>query len=235
MYTDDDLLMLSGIQHIAFCERQWALIHIEQQWAENMRTVEGTHMHERVDDPFACEVRKNVITLRSVSMVSYRLGLYGVADVVEFIRSENEEGVGMEGYPGKWRPIPVEYKRGKPKPDERDEVQLCAQAVCLEEMYGENLNIGKGYLFYGETRHRHEVIFSQELRNKVETYAQRMHQLFENGNTPLAIYKTHCKACSLVEICNPKAFSNPRKVNDYLKNVLEIDSECDFKSRPDLT
>lgn len=227
MYSDDDLLMLSGIQHFAFCERQWALIHVEQQWAENMRTVEGTHMHERVDDPFASEVRGRVITLRSVSMVSYRLGLYGVADVVEFIRSEKEAGVGMEGYPGKWRPVPVEYKRGKPKPDERDEVQLCAQAICLEEMYNviddSNLIIATGYLFYGETRHRHEVIFSQLLRNKVETYALRMHKLFETGNTPLAIYKTHCKACSLVEICNPMAFSNPRKVNDYLKNVLDID------------
>lgn len=227
MYSDDDLLMLSGIQHIAFCERQWALIHIEQQWAENMRTVEGKHMHERVDDPFASEVRGNVITLRSVSLVSYRLGLYGLADVVEFTRSENAQGIGLNGYPGKWRPVPVEYKRGKPKPDERDEVQLCAQAICLEEMYNANndfnLVISFGYLFYGETRHRHEVIFSLELRNRVESYARRMHELFETGTTPLAIYKTHCKACSLVELCNPKSFCNPWKVNDYLKNALEID------------
>lgn len=226
-YSDDDLLMLSGIQHIAFCERQWALIHIEQQWAENMRTVEGNHMHERVDDPFASEARGSVITLRSVSMVSYRLGLYGVADVVEFIRSENSGGIAMEGYQGKWKPVPVEYKRGKPKPDERDEVQLCAQAICLEEMYtekrGSELEINKGFLFYGETRHRHEVIFNKELRDNVETYTQRMHSLFEVGKTPLAVYKTHCKACSLVEICNPKAFDRPRKVNDYLKNVLETD------------
>lgn len=213
MYSDDDLLMLSGIQHIAFCERQWALIHIEQQWAENMRTVEGTHVHERVDDPFAGEVRGNVITLRSVSMVSYRLGLYGVADVVEFIRSETGEGIGLDNYTGKWNPVPVEYKRGKPKPDERDEVQLCAQAVCLEEMYqnkeDSTLIIDKGYLFYGETRHRHEVIFNQKLRNKVETYSRQMHELFEAGNTPLANYKTHCKACSLVEICNPRLLTIP--------------------------
>ena len=175
MYSEDDLLMLSGIQHFAFCERQWALIHIEQQWAENMRTVEGTHIHERVDDPFASEVRGNVITLRSVSLVSYRLGLYGVADVVEFKRAENCAGIGMEGYSGVWKPVPVEYKRGKPKPDERDAVQLCAQAICLEEMYQNDKNtpliIDKGYLFYGETRHRQEVIFCHELRNKVETYA----------------------------------------------------------------
>ena len=177
MYTDDDLLMLSGIQHFAFCERQWALIHIEQQWAENMRTVEGTHMHERVDDPFASEVRGSVITLRSVSMVSYRLGLYGVADVVEFIRSENEEGVGMEGYPGKWCPVPVEYKRGKPKPDERDEVQLCAQAICLEEMF--NTKILRGSLYYAETRRRVIVELTAELRQTVFEISRKMHELFD--------------------------------------------------------
>ena len=142
-------------------------------------------MYERVDDPFASEVRGSVITLRSVSLVSYRLGLSGVADVVEFIKSENGEGIGMEGYPGKWQPVPVEYKRGKPKPDERDEVQLCAQAIGLEEMYNVtddfNFIISSGYLFYGETRHRQEVIFSQELRNRVEFYARRMHELFETG------------------------------------------------------
>jgi CRISPR-associated exonuclease Cas4 len=227
MHSDDDLLMLSGIQHFAFCERQWALIHIEQQWAENMRTVEGNHMHERVDDPFAREVRGSIVTLRSVSLVSYRLGLSGVADVVDFLRSENGEGIEMSGYPGKWKPVPIEYKRGKPKPDERDEVQLCAQALCLEEMYSTldrlELSIEKGFLFYGETRHRHEVVFNQELRNLVEDYAQKMHEIFDKGLTPLAVYKIHCKACSLVEICNPKAFDHPRKVNDYLKNVLETD------------
>lgn len=227
MYSEDDFLMLSGIQHFAFCERQWALIHIEQQWVNNMRTVEGTHMHERVDDPFASEVRRDVITSRSVSLVSSRLGLYGVADVVEFIRADKSSGIGMEGYSGVWQPVPVEYKRGKPKSDERDAVQLCAQAICLEEMYengkGSPLVIEQGYLFYGETRHRLEVIFSHELRNKVETYARRMHEMFARGQTPSAKYRTHCKACSLVEICNPKAFDNPRKVNDYLKNVLEMD------------
>jgi len=226
-YSDDDLLMLSGIQHFAFCRRQWALIHVEQQWVENMRTVEGNHMHERVDDPFASEVRGRVITLRSVSLVSYRLGLYGVADVVEFIRSETDAGVSLDGYSGKWNPLPVEYKRGKPKSDERDEVQLCAQAICIEEMFNANdnykLSLSTGYLFYGETRHRHEVIFNQELRDKVENYARQMHELFEKGTTPLAIYKPHCKACSLIEICNPKAFGNPCTVNDYLKNALESD------------
>ncbi len=225
MYSDDDLLMLSGIQHFAFCERQWALIHIEQQWNENMRTVEGAHLHQRVDDPFASEVRGNVITLRSVSLVSFELGLYGVADVVEFTRSESGKGIELKNYAGRWNPVPVEYKRGKPKPDERDEVQLCAQAICLEEMYRNNgmLEINKGFLFYGETRHRQEVIFRSELRRKVEDYARRMHTIFELGETPLAIYKSHCRACSLVEICNPKAFEKPRNVSNYNRNMLEIE------------
>lgn len=227
MYSDDELLMLSGIQHYAFCERQWALIHIEQQWAENMRTVEGSHMHNRVDNPFENETRGNVVTQRSVSMVSYRLGLYGVADVVEYIRVNTIPGVPLQSKTGMWLPVPIEYKRGKPKLDERDEVQLCAQAICLEEMYEKNnrinLNIDKGYLYYGETRHRHEVLFDEKLRSKVESYSANMHKLFKESITPKPIYKSHCKSCSLLEICNPRFFNKPRIVNNYLKNVFEID------------
>lgn len=226
-FSDEELLILSGIQHIAFCERQWALIHIEQQWAENMRTVEGHHLHKRVDDPFAREMRKDILTLRSVSLVSYQLGLYGIADLVEFIRTSEDKGINLEHYPGKWSPIPIEYKRGKPKYDVCDEIQLCAQAICLEEMYNEhptiNFSIEKGYLYYGETRHRHEVVFNQDLRIKVEYFARRMHSLFKIGKTPLAIHQSHCKSCSLLEICNPKTFDSPLNVNDYLKNILNPD------------
>ncbi len=227
MYSDDKLLMISGIQHFAFCERQWALIHIEQQWAENMRTVEGNHMHNRVDNPFENETRRNVITLRSVSLVSYQLGLYGVADLIEYIRVDNTTGVSLKNKTGLWFPVPVEYKRGKPKFDECDEVQLCAQAICIEEMYKINsqinLRIDKGYLYYGETRHRHEVLLDDILRTKVETYSASMHKFFEKKITPRPKYKSHCKSCSLLEICNPRFFDKPRVVNDYLKNVFEID------------
>lgn len=220
-YTDDNLLMLSGIQHIAFCERQWALIHIEQQWEENLRTVEGTHLHEKVDDPFESENRKNLIVLRSVSLVSYSLGLYGVADVVEFCRTDSANGTILSGHTGKWLPLPIEYKRGKPKPDERDEVQLCAQAICLEEMY--SLNIEKGTIFYGETRHRHDIEFGKLLRDKVLSYVQRMHQLFDNSITPLAVYMPHCKSCSLINICLPNTFNIKKSVINYLKDGLELD------------
>jgi CRISPR-associated exonuclease Cas4 len=220
-YSDDDLLMLSGIQHMSFCARQWALIHIEQQWVENVLTVEGSHLHERVDDPFAGETRGNVIILRSVSLVSYSLGLYGKADVIEFIRSEDDRGISLKARTGKWLPQPVEYKRGRPKPDERDEVQLCSQAICLEEMH--NITISAGALYYGETRHRCEVLFTDELRRKVFDCAQLMHEYFEKGYTPPAEYKSHCKSCSLMDLCMPRNFEKPVNVNQYLKDNLEIE------------
>ncbi|TRZ52019.1 CRISPR-associated protein Cas4 [bacterium] len=218
-HSDDDLLMLSGIQHIAFCERQWGLIHIEQQWEENLRTVEGHHLHERVDDPLESDTRKDVAILRAVPLISYRLGLSGTADVIEFYRTDGK-GVVLLGHSGKWYPHPVEYKRGKPKPDDRDRVQLCAQAMCLEEMY--TIQIPKGALFYGETRHRETVDFCVALRSRVNELASRMHELFQQGITPSPIYKNHCKSCSLIDICLPLSIQRMPDVNQFLANELEI-------------
>lgn len=220
-YGDDELLMISGIQHFAFCERQWALIHIEQQWSENVLTVEGHHLHEHADDPFFTEKRKDMIRFRSVQIVSKKLGLYGRADIIEWRKTSDEDSnaVKLPGYEGKWKPMPVEYKHGKPKPDERDEVQLCAQAVCLEEAH--NITIEKGALYYGETRHRQETILDETLRNKVESYALRMHQLYNDSLTPPPIYKSHCKSCSLIDSCLPKQIANNQLVGDYLKYMLE--------------
>lgn len=218
---DEDLLMLSGIQHIAFCERQWALIHIEQQWAENVRTIEGNHLHERVDDPFEKDWRKGLITMRSVTLVSSALGLTGVADVVELIATESECGCILLDREGKWIIRPVEYKRGKPKTDDRDEVQLCAQAMCLEEMHG--IEIINGSIYYGETRHRVDVQFTVDLRKRVQTLAERMHRLYNEGFTPLPILKKHCRSCSLVDICLPDCTSNFKTVTDYLKWELDMD------------
>ena len=170
-YGDEDLLMLSGIQHITFCKRQWALIHIEQQWAENNLTIEGNWMHQKVDDPTLMNRNKGIVTLRSVTLVSRRLGLYGISDVVEMVASTSgQNSIRHPKYPGFWQLIPVEYKRGKPKKDQIDEVQLCAQAICLEEMY--NVSIEKGFLYYGETRHREEVQFTEELRKLVENVSK---------------------------------------------------------------
>lgn len=218
-FSDEELLMLSGIQHIAFCERQWAFIHIEQQWAENVLTVEGHNLHQRVDNPYLTDNNENKITLRSVPLVSYELGLSGLADVIEFLITESEiNSIRLPNKQGFWQPIPVEYKRGKPKPDERDEVQLCAQAMCLEEMY--KIYIPAGFLFYGETRHRHEVEFNESIRNKVCHYANRMHELFREGKTPTPVYKPHCRSCSLFNICLPLPLSKYGKVSDYLEEYF---------------
>jgi CRISPR-associated exonuclease Cas4 len=221
--TDENLLMLSGIQHIAFCERQWALIHIEQQWTENVSTIKGHHLHEHCDDHFAGETRGDLLILRAVPLISRRLGLTGRADVVELRRTENEASdrtITVESKPGRWIVIPVEYKRGKPKPDERDEVQLCAQAYALEE--ANKIFITKGCLYYGETRHRHEVIFSDDLRKRTEELALRMHELFDAGITPQPQLASHCKSCSLYNICLPGINKSTQNVRRYIEQSLDL-------------
>ncbi len=215
---DDGYLLLSGIQHMAFCQRQWALIHIEQQWAENVRTVEGKHLHERVDDPFESESRGDLYISRSMPLISHTLKLQGVADVVEYWRVESG-GITLPGKSGQWLPHPVEYKRGKPKPDDRDQVQLCAQAICLEEMLG--VAIEEGDLFYGETRRRQRVKLDTELRQRTLYLAQRMNSLFEAGVTPPAVQGIHCQLCSLIDLCMPRLTMKKRSVEDYLKASLK--------------
>jgi len=212
--------MLSGIQHIAFCQRQYALAYIEMIWSENRLTVEGHHLHERVDDPFIIDTKKNLVTCRSLFLVSYHLGLYGMADVVEFYPTDNpNNSASITGKDGYWQPVPIEYKRGKPKPDVIDEIQLCAQAICLEEMY--KLRINEGFLYYGETRHRHEVEFTDELRARVEEYAAQMHHLYEKRITPLPEFLPHCKNCSLINECLPKHLLGGEEVSNYLKILDE--------------
>jgi len=221
-YSEDDLLMLSGIQHMAFCERQWALIHIEQQWKENLFTVEGHFLHERVDDPFKTETRVNTMIFRAVPLTSFKLGLYGRADVIELVKTGEKDtnSITVNEKSGRWKPFPVEYKRGKPKPDERDEVQLCAQAMCLEEMNG--ITINSGFLYYGKTHHRHIVEFDVELRSLVGQYARRMHELFNTGITPLPVKKPACNSCSLKDICMPKALHNKKSASEYNNKYLVI-------------
>ncbi|MBO9315853.1 MAG: CRISPR-associated protein Cas4, partial [Chloroflexus sp.] len=162
-YTPDELLPLSGIQHFLFCRRQWALIHIEMQWQDNVLTVEGKQLHERVDDPFFVETRRNVIISRSVPVASYTLGLSGICDVVEFTSST--EGIRLPGREGFHRPTPIEYKRGHPKRDPVDEAQLCAQAICLEEMLA--VPIPCGFLYYGKAHRREPVELTEDLRRLV--------------------------------------------------------------------
>lgn len=186
MEEDRDLLPISALQHLQFCERQCALIHLEGLWAENRRTVEGRLLHERVHDA-GTTVRGRVRHERGLQLCSHRLGLFGVSDMVEF--------------PAGAPPKPVEYKRGRPKTHEADEVQLCAQALCLEEML--SCSVPQGELFYGAIRRRVEVTFSDELRATTKAAARRLHELLAGGRTPLARREPKCDRCSLLQACMP--------------------------------
>lgn len=216
-YAEDDFLMLSGIQHFAFCRRQWALIHIEQQWAENLRTIEGEYLHERVHDQSIKEKRKELSVIRGMPIQSYLMGISGACDVVEF--RESKTGVSLSGYQGIYEIIPIEYKRGKPKTDDIDIVQLTAQAMCLEEMLV--TTITKGYLFYGEIRRRQEVLFTEESRNRVRSITEEMHQLYKAHHTPKVKVIAKCKSCSIKDLCLP-ALNKKKSVKDYIiKRIVE--------------
>lgn len=218
MYSEDELLPLSGIQHFAFCPRQWALIHIEQQWVENVLTAQGRIMHERAHNQALTDKFDEYVVTRSMQLQSKCLGLYGVADVVEFwLSTEESGGVKIDNHKGFWIPKPIEYKRGKPKTDDRDKVQLCAQAICIEEML--NTSIENGAIYYGQTKRREVVNFSDELRDKVKSLCIQMHDLLEKGKTPKVKYESKCKSCSLLEVCQVKIINKRQSVNEYLKEM----------------
>ena len=208
MYNEESLLPLSALQHLLFCERQCALIHIEQVWVENLFTAQGRIMHERVDRP-GHETRKDVRLVCGLPLRSLHLGISGKADMVEFHRQED----------GAWLPYPVEYKRGRPKKDNCDRVQICAQAMCLEEML--DVAIPAGALFYGRNRRRQPVIFDEELRGVTAETAARLHELIESGRTPYAVYGRKCDSCSLLDICLPKITSGKKRVDRYLDKVTQ--------------
>ena len=213
MYTEDDLIPLSALQHLLFCERQCALIHIEQMWSENLFTAEGRIMHERVHEAER-ESRGNVRIEYAMPLQSLRLGLVGKADVVELHR---KPGSGKDKI-AEWLPFPVEYKRGKPKKDNYDKVQLCAQALCLEEML--DIEIPAGALFYGRIRRRQDVNFDDALRRETEDAAKRLHELVESGRTPKPVYEKKCDSCSFVGLCLPKTMGGNRSVSSYLSNAI---------------
>lgn len=220
MYAEDDLLPLSGLQHLMFCERQWGLIHIEQTWEENRLTAEGRVLHERVHQ-VGTDSRVSIRTARGLRLRSLSLGLVGRADVVEFHRVA--EGITLPEVEGSWHPFPVEYKRGRPKSDACDEVQLCAQALCLEEMFA--CRIAAGALFYGEPRRRHAVIFDDALRTRTEALAARMHELYRAGITPVAAYEPKCEGCSLIGQCMPRLLAKPPGIAGYLARALASGEE----------
>ena len=215
-YSEDDYLMISGLQHFAFCRRQWALIHVESQWAENYRTADGHIFHERAHDAAASESRGELLILRGLRVFSPTLGISGECDVVE-LRAD-PRGVELPERSGRWQPFPIEYKRGKPNPYGADELQLCAQALCLEEMLC--CSIPQGALFYGEPHRRTLVDFTPELRQRVRDMAAEMHSYMERGYTPKVKPKKGCSACSLKELCLP-GLMKKKSVDDYLKGAME--------------
>lgn len=213
--AEADLVPLSALQHHLYCPRQCALIHVERLWAENRFTAEGRVLHERVDRPGG-ERRRGVRTLTAAPVRSFRLGVFGVADVVELHPSED----------GRPRPVPVDYKRGRPKAHRADEVQLCAQAVALEEMFG--VDVPEGALFYGETRRRATVRFDRELRALTARAAFEVRETIRLGVTPAPVYaRRKCDSCSLLELCRPKALARRRSVARWLAAaVAERDAPC---------
>ena len=229
-YTSDELLPLSGIQHFLFCRRQWALIHVERQWQENALTAEGRILHQRVDDPFFTETRKGVITARAVPIASHRLGFSGVCDVVEFSPSplplsspkgapKVGEGVKLPNRDGLYLPAPIEYKRGRQKQNHSDEAQLCAQAMCLEEML--SVSIPYGYLYYGETRRRVAIELTAELRTLVKDMSDEMHNYFSRGYTPRVKPFKGCRSCSLADVCLPVLQGKVIAASKYIKQQVE--------------
>ena len=218
MYAEEDYLMLSGIQHFAFCKCLWALIHIEQQWAENYRTTAGELMHKKAHDEGSFEKRGDLLIVRGLRIASHELGLSGQCDVVEFHQSE--EGIDLFGYDGKWIPLPIEYKHGTPKENKADELQLCAQAACLEEMF--QTSISGGFLYYGENRRRSKVEFTEDLRSEMRKTAQKMHEMFKRGHTPNVKTSKRCKACSLANLCLPK-LQKGMDVGQYIKQNVHIE------------
>ncbi len=210
MYSEDNLLMLSALQHILFCERQCALIHIEQAWQENVFTAKGRLMHERVDKA-GKESRRDRRVEYAMPLRSLQLGLVGKADVVEFHLEQGGEPI--------WRPYPVEFKWGSKKQENWDTVQLCAQALCLEEMLG--LDVPEGALFYGKNRRRQIVSIDEKLRRQTQDAAEKLHQLIDSGITPLPIFTKKCLSCSFYSTCLPETFSKPKNVDRYLNQIFE--------------
>ena len=219
MYCEDDYIQLSGIQHFAFCKRQWGLVYLEQQWLENLRTAEGRIVHERAHDSFSTEKRKDLIISRGIQVSSKELGISGECDVVEFHRSDPEsaQAAYIPEYDGFFKVIPIEYKRGTSKTEEFDRLQLCAQALCLEEMLC--VYIPEGFIYYAETKRRQKIEFSDELKNSVRNIVSQIHDYSSRGITPSAKRTKSCNACSVRDICLPQ-LEKKKSAKGYIMSAI---------------
>lgn len=219
MEEENDYVLLSRIQHFVFCRRQWGLIELENQWADNFLTYSGSLLHQKADNPYLFEKRKEVIIARSLPLVSHIHKLFGIADVVEFTKAD--EGVAIKKKRGLYQISPVEYKRGKEKQNNCDKLQLCAQALCLEEMF--NTQISYGYIYYGELKKRIEIAIDESLRHELQKVISEILEYKQCKETPKEKYSKKCEGCSLNLICVPKLKSQHKK---YLNEIYEW-SECE--------
>ncbi|GEQ49202.1 CRISPR-associated protein Cas4 [Tetragenococcus koreensis] len=220
-YVEDEYLMLSGIQHYYFCKRQWGLIHIDQQWAENSYTAEGQQLHKKADDPYIKEKRKDMFISRAIHVSSSSLGLSGILDVVEFYK--DKKGISFQGKKGKWQPYIVEYKRGQPKKDKRDVIQLVAEVMCLEETL--DCQISNSYLFYHSVNKKIKIDITKELRDLVHDFSAKMHFYYQHKKVPDAEFFKNCRLCSLYDICMPRMNKRPKNIDNYIENAIYSEAD----------
>lgn len=216
MFDEEEFLQISGIQHFSFCRRQWALIHIENQWCENYHTVQGQIVHEKAHDKFFKESRKNTIIVRGMPVFSKELGISGECDIVEFQKDKN--GIAINDLEGLYKIVPVEYKKGSPKDGDCDRLQLCAQALCLEEMLC--CDIPEAYIYYAEIKHREKIYIDEILRDKLKAILTEMHSMYRRKYTPKVKTDKHCNSCSLKDLCLPKVCGN-KSVKSYIESFIK--------------
>ncbi|MDI1495091.1 MAG: CRISPR-associated protein Cas4 [Cenarchaeum symbiont of Oopsacas minuta] len=203
-----DLLPISGLQHFVFCPRQFALIHIEQIWIDNVLTAEGRQLHKKAHELGTKIVGRDMKIVRGMPLRSMQIGLTGIADIVEFFRTKDG-----------WIPFPIEYKRGKPKSHRADEIQLCAQAICLEEMIGHKVPVGA--IYYNKNKSRHKVVFDDNLRSLTSDASRSMHNLFDSRITPSPIYGKYCESCSILHQCMPKQIERKKNIKNWISEYVK--------------
>jgi CRISPR-associated exonuclease Cas4 len=226
MFDEDDLLPLSGLQHVIYCERRFALVHIEHLWAESSETIDGQHQHEKAH-ALSSESRGEVRIARGLSLRSLRLGFSGKADVVEFhrVEADSESGVELPRCEGRWTVFPIEYKRGVLRHEAAYAVQLCAQAMALEEMLG--TSISSGAIYYGKSRRREDVVFSDELRRATEAAARRIHEIARSGFTPAPEPGPRCGPCSMNDLCMPESMNRTAKASAFVARAIRDAAKAD--------
>jgi len=222
MFAEDQLIPISALQHWAFCPRQCALIHLDRTWLEDARTAEGRILHDRTHGG-GSQIADGLRTVRSLPLRSLRLGLAGIADVVEFHTPQsdtpNDQAAHVPAVAGRWTVLPIEYKRGRPKCNDCDRVQLCAQAICLEEML--DVHIPRGALYYGQRKRRTDVIFNSALRARTEYVARQVRRMFDQPALPPPKFSRKCRSCSLMEACMPQRTGRSHNiVRAYVKRMV---------------